>query len=300
MRSLPSTTALLCFEASARLGSFTKAAGELHITQGAVSRQVIGLEQRLAVNLFHRKRSSLTLALTEAGTAYLTEIAPLLLKLERATSNLMAHQGRGGTLSLSVGASLGSYWLIPRLSTFTRAHPEIVLNIATRVGPADFSATAIEASLEFGDGQRPGMRSDFVLPLELRPYASPGWIRKHGAKLGESTPATAFIHHTTVPEAWEEWSRSARHPINLAPGGPRYDVGWMAMNAAANDLGVVLLFDFMAAEAEASGRLRALSNKRWRSAKGYYLTYPSAHSEMKSLQTFRAWLLEQAQTPPSR
>ncbi|MCY1167858.1 MAG: LysR substrate-binding domain-containing protein [Pseudomonadota bacterium] len=293
MSRIPSTTSLLCFEVSARLGSFTRAGKELHLTQGAVSRQVIGLEERLGTRLFLRKQNALTLALTDAGRRYLDVIAPMLQQLERATVNAMAHQDSGGALNLSVGASLGSYWLIPRLSAFTREHPEIVLNIATRVGPADFSSPGIDASLEFGDGKRPGMASDFVMPLELQPYASPGWIRKFGAKLGAQTPKMALIHHSTGPEAWTEWFRHAG--ISADPGreGPLYDLMWMAMNAAASDLGAVLLPPYMSSEAVATQRLKRLSPLKWRSAKGYYLVYPHAHREQRALQTFRAWLLEQ-------
>lgn len=294
MSRIPSITALQCFEASARLGSFTKAGRELHLTQGAVSRQIIGLEDRLGTRLFLRKQNALTLALTDAGRNYLDEIAPLLQRLERATINARAHSARGGAFNLSVGASLGSYWLIPRLSAFTREHPEIVLNVATRVGPADFASKGLDASLEFGDGQRPGMVCDFVLPLELQPYASPGWIRKFGAKLGAATPKAALIHHSTGPEAWAEWFRHAG--IDMEPGreGPLYDLMWMAMNAAANDLGAVLLPPYMSGDAVATRRLKRLSALKWRAPKAYYLVYPQAHREQRALQTFRAWLLQQA------
>jgi LysR family transcriptional regulator, glycine cleavage system transcriptional activator len=297
MNRIPSITALQCFEASARLGSFTRAAQELHLTQGAVSRQVIGLEDRVGVKLFLRKQNALALALTDAGRNYLEEVAPLLQGLERATANARAHRGSGGALNLSVGASFGSYWLIPRLSAFTRRHPEIVLNVATRVGPADFAAHRLDASLEFGDGQRPGMVCDFVLPLELQPYASPGWIRKFGAKLGEATPRTALIHHSTGIEAWAEWFRHAGISAEPRREGPVYDLMWMAMNAAANDLGAVLLPPYMSQDAVATRRLRRLSKLKWRAPKGYYLVYPQASSEHRALQTFRAWLLEQVAAP---
>ena len=162
---------LLCLEASARLHSFTAAAIELRLTQGAVSRQIMALEARLDTRLFVRKREALVL--TEAGQYYLGEIAPLLQRLERATANVMALKGRGGLLALSVGASIGSYWLIPRLPAFTRAHSEITLNFATRVGSVDFTDTAVDASLEFGEGQRAHLKNEFVLPLLLAPYAEP-------------------------------------------------------------------------------------------------------------------------------
>jgi LysR family glycine cleavage system transcriptional activator len=293
MSRIPSTTALQCFEASARLGSFTRAGQELHLTQGAVSRQVLGLEERLGTRLFLRKHSALTLGLTDAGRGYLQDIAPLLQQLERATANAMAHRGQGGALCLSVGASLGSYWLIPRLSAFTREHPEIVLNLATRVGPADFG-TGIDASLEFGDGQRPGMVCDFVLPLELQPFASPGWIREFGAKLTADTPRTALIHHSTGLEAWAEWFRLAGIDANPGRDGPVYDLMWMAMNAAAGDLGAVLLPPYMSHDAVARRRLRPLSPLKLRSARSYYLVCPPGHRERQALTTFRGWLLAQA------
>ena len=194
---------LLCLEASARLHTFTAAAVELRLTQGAVSRQIIALEARLDVKLFIRKRDALVL--TEAGRYYLDEIAPLLQRLERATANVMALKGRGGLLTLSVGASLGSYWLIPRLPAFTRAHSEITLNFATRVGSVDFSNTAVDASLEFGEGQRAHLKNEFMLPLLLAPYAAPSWIAAHGKTLSKHTLPSALIHHSTVPEAWQAW-----------------------------------------------------------------------------------------------
>jgi DNA-binding transcriptional LysR family regulator len=241
-----------------------------------------------------RKRNALTLGLTDAGRSYLQAVTPVLQGLERATVNARAHQASGGVLNLSVGASLGSYWLIPRLSAFTREHPEIILNVATRVGPADFASGAIDASLEFGDGKRAGMVCDFVLPLDLQPYASPGWIRKFGVRLGPSTPKTALINHSTGRQAWAEWFRKAGMAVEPGSEGPTYDLMWMAMNAAANDLGAVLLPPYMSGDAVASKRLRRLSVLKWRAPKAYYLVYPENHSGLRALQTFRTWLLAQS------
>lgn len=297
MSRIPSITALQCFEASARLSSFTRAASELHLTQGAVSRQVLGLEDQLGVKLFVRKQKALMLGLTEAGDAYLQDIGPLLSALERCTSAVRAHRADGGSLNLSVGASLGSYWLIPRLPLFTQEHPEIVLNVATKVGPAEFGARGIDVSLEFGDGHRTGLTCDFVLPLHLQPFASPEWIRRFG-HLDSQTPNGALIHHSTGPEAWLEWFKFAGIDKNPGREGPMYDVMWMAMNAASNGLGAVLLPDYMSQSATSSGRLRPLSPLRWQSPKSYYLVYPEARQGHRALQTFRSWLLNQARVEP--
>ena len=289
----PSTTSLLCLEASARLRSFTAAAQELRLTQGAVSRQSQTLEDRLGVKLFTRRRDAL--ALTDAGRYYLGEVAPLLHRLERATANVMAFKGRGGELSLSVGASVGSYWLIPRLPGFTRDHGEILLNLGTRVGPVDFRATAVDASLEFGDGQRAGLHSEFVLPLVLSPYAAPAWIAAHGKAVDAGTPRASLIHHQTLPDAWDEWFALEGIAGGAGREGPRYEIMSMALNASVAGMGVALLPPYMGEDMVAAGRLKRLSRRKWRHAKGYYLVYPEESAQMQSLQVFRAWLLEQAQ-----
>lgn len=297
MLRVPSTTALLCFETSARLGSFTRAARELHLTQSAVSRQLITLEGQLGTTLFVRKRDALVL--TDAGRQYLSGVLPALQQLERATSNVMAVQGRGGTLTLSVAGSLGSYWLMPRLSDFTRRHGEITLNLATRVGPADFTTAAIDASLEFGDGARPGYHNAFVMPLDLRPCASPEWVKANDAHLGSSTPPQMLIAHSTLPTAWPEWfAAGGLHlPSSNPASGPRYDLMAMAMNAAIAGLGVAMLPEYMCADALATKRLKLLSTRKWRAPKGYYLVYPKVAEDLRTLQTFKAWLLLQASTP---
>ncbi|WP_092950505.1 LysR substrate-binding domain-containing protein [Paracidovorax konjaci] len=280
---------LLCLEASARLGSFTAAAQELHLTQGAVSRQIQALEDRLGVRLFVRRRESLVP--TDAGRYYLGEVEPLLQRLERATVQVMAFQGRGGTLALSAGASVGAYWLIPRLPEFTRAHGEITLNLSTRVGPADFRSGAIDASLEFGDGRRPGLQSDFVAALDLAPYAAPSWVERFGACIAATTPRTALLHHHTLPDAWELWFRSDGLDAEAGRDGPRFEIMSMALNAAVAGLGAVLLPDFMAGDMLQAGRLQRLSPRTCRHAKGYYLVYPEASARLPALGTFRRWLL---------
>jgi DNA-binding transcriptional LysR family regulator len=290
----PSTTSLLCLEASARLGSFTAAAEELHLSQGAVSRQIQTLEARLDVQLFTRRREALEL--TDAGRYYLDEITPLLQRLARATANVIAFKGRGGDLNLSVGASVGAYWLIPRLPAFTQAHGEITLSLNTRVGPADFKAAAIDASIEFGDGQRHGVHSDFVLALDLAPYAAPGWIASHQRGVTDTTPRASLLHHHTLPDGWDRWFEFDGLVGRPGRDGPRFEIMSMALNAAVAGLGVVLLPTFMVPDHVAAGRLQRLSPRQLRYPKGYHLVYPDTSAGRLALQTFRQWLLETART----
>jgi LysR family transcriptional regulator, glycine cleavage system transcriptional activator len=291
MLRAPSTMALLCFDASARLGSFTRAAQELSLTQGAVSRQIIGLEVRLGVALFLRERTSLTL--TPAGQAYLNDVRPALLALERATANVMALKGQGGALNVSVGASLGNHWLIPRLPDFVRAHPEITLNMATRIGAADFAAGRLDASIEFGSAERAGFTAMRVMSLTLRPYASHAWAKQHRNGFLKGTPAQEFIQHTTVPEAWSRWFEAAGVALSSGHQAPRYDLMSMALNASVAGLGAVLLPDFMVGDALASRKVVRLSARAWTSERAYHLIYPAALTEHAPLRVFRLWLMEQ-------
>jgi LysR family glycine cleavage system transcriptional activator len=292
MTRLPSTTALLCLEAAARLGSFTRAGAELHLTQAAVSRQVIGLEARLGTPLFLRQHEALRL--TEAGTAYLDEVRPALASLERATVGVMALKGQGGPLNLSVASSLGNYWLIPRLPDFTRRHAQITLNISTRVGPADFGGGQLDASLEYGDGQRAGLRSEFVMALEIYPYASPAWVKQCGRALGPHTPPGALIQHTTAPELWPRWFEAARIASPPLTSGPRHELMSMALNSALVGLGVALLPAYMTGDAVARRRLVRLSKVSVKGDHSYWLVLRPSAAVKPSVQAFRAWLLDQS------
>lgn len=146
---LPSTQALAFFEATERLGSLTRAAAELHLTQGAVSRQIQGLESRLGTRLVMRSRNAL--GLTPAGRTYLSEVRPLLQRLARASVDIASHHGLGGRLRLSVASTFASHWLIPRLPSFTAAHPDITLDLTTRIGPVDFARVDADAAITFID-----------------------------------------------------------------------------------------------------------------------------------------------------
>ena len=168
--------------------------------------------------------------------------------------------------------------------------------IRTRVGPVDFSVASVDASLEFGDGNRPGLHSDFIVPLLLLPYAAPSWTAMHGDTIGPGTPRSALIQHLTVEGAWDRWFEREQIDAKAGNEGPRYEIMSMALNAAVAGLGVALLPPYMVADQVEAKRLVAMSGKAWQYPKAYYLVYPEASAGMKSLQIFRNWLLEQSRS----
>ena len=132
---LPSTSMLEAFDAAARTGNFTAAARELSLTQGAVSKQVIALEDQLGTKLFERRRHALVL--TETGQVYAQDVRKALDMILAASLRIMTDPG-GGRFDLAVLPTFGSRWLIPRLPGFLKAHPGVTVNFVTRLKPFDF------------------------------------------------------------------------------------------------------------------------------------------------------------------
>jgi LysR family transcriptional regulator, glycine cleavage system transcriptional activator len=297
MNFLPSTTALRCFDASARLGSLTKAAAEVHLTQGAVSQQILALEQRLGAALFIRSKSGLQL--TPAGEIYWADIAVALRQIERATQNMMSTKGDGGTLNVSVASTFGTYWLMPRLRTFVTAHPEITINLSTQIGPVDFANSSSDAAIEFSSGAKENLHAELIMPLRLRPYCASKTAKAMPTKKHLITllQKSALIRHTTVPQGWEGWLAGATLHSEIekkhASSGPQYDLLSMALNAVIEGFGIALLPDYLVEPALGQQQITALSKLYWTSEKAYYLRYPESKTHLVSLQKFEQWLLSQ-------
>jgi len=300
--------ALRCFDLSAKHSSFTRAAQEVGLTQGAVSHQILELESQLGVPLFLRKKSGLQL--TAAGRSYWIEVSAALRQLERATQNLALNKGEGGALNLCVASTFATYWLMPKLAGFVAVHPEVTLNLSTHTGsthisPVEFATSVHDAAIEFCGGSEPGLCAEFVHALELRPYCSPALLGAVRGKKRKTRPAnTAFlssllstkplIQHSTVPLAWPAWLKAAdltaAVPEQHLSAGPRYDLLSMTLNGAINGLGLALLPEYVAAAAAKAGQIVRISDRSWVSDKGYYLRFPEWKSGLVALDRFRHWI----------
>jgi LysR family transcriptional regulator, glycine cleavage system transcriptional activator len=294
---LPSTTALRCFDASARLGSLTKAAAEVHLTQGAVSQQILALEQKLRATLFTRGKTGLQL--TPAGQVYWADIAVALRQIERATQNMMSTKGDGGTLNVSVASTFGTYWLMPRLRTFVTAHPEITINLSTQIGPVDFANSSSDAAIEFSSGAKANLHAEFIMPLRLRPYCASKTAKAMPSKkqLVALLQKSVLIRHTTVLAGWDGWLEGANINNDIdkkhVNSGPQYDLLSMALNAVIEGFGIALLPDYLVEHALAQNQITALSKYYWSSENAYYLRYPESKKSLTSVQKFAQWLVYQ-------
>lgn len=291
-RSIPSLAALQAFDSAARLLSFTRAADELALTQSAVSRQVLGLEEAVGVPLFERLGNRL--ALTEAGAAYHREIVPPLEALRSATLRLMAWQGAGGTLRLVVLPTFGMKWLVPRLPRFVAAHPEVQVSLNTRTTPVDMRGLDFDAAIQHGEPAWPGAVAVPLMGEELVAVASPALVSSIDRADAAALSTLPLLQQQTRPEAWAEWWRGAGIPRADAGGGLRFEQFSHVIEAATAGLGMALVPRFLVADEIAAGRLVPVSAHSLRAARAYFLVYPETRHQDPALAAFRAWIVAEA------
>jgi len=295
-RKIPSTAALSTFEAAARHMSFTEAADELSLSQSAVCRQIAGLEDYLGIKLFRRSKRGVVL--TDAGSAYFRQIAKRLDEVERDTLDLMARQGQGGTLELAVVPTFGTRWLLPRLPDFIKHHPAITLNLSSRTRPFLFDDTALDAAIYAGDGNWPGAVATHLMAESLIPVCSPALIAPRTRLTPQELAQLPLLQQSTRPYAWRHWFESTGYVPGNELVGPRYELFFMSMQAAAVGLGVALVPEYDLADDLATGRLIIPVPHAAPSDRAYYLVSPEHKNENPVLGTFRTWLLEQSRAVP--
>ena len=291
-RRLPSTQALICFEAAARHESYTRAAQELALTQSAVSRQITALEDFLGMALFRRTRHGV--ALTPAGADYARQTARQLDSMERDTLDAMARQGLGGALQLAAVPTFATRWLIPRLPDFAAKHPDITVHIDTRTRPFLFNDTPFDAALYAGTPAQAanwaGTHSVLLLHEDVLPVCSPALL---GAKAQLSPAAIArmpLLQQSTRPDGWAQWFDAQKVDAPRARSGPRYELFSMIAVAAAHGLGLALMPRMLIEPELARGELIVACDRPLRAERGYFLVTPASADERPALAAFRGWL----------
>ncbi|MGG5288359.1 LysR family transcriptional regulator [Pseudomonas shirazensis] len=290
-RKIPSTTALICFEAAARHESYTKAALELALTQGAVCRQIAALEAFLNVELFRRSRRGVQL--TEAGLSYSRQVSTQLDAVERDTLSVMRQQG-ANVIELAVVPTFGTQWLLPRLKDFQQRHPEVTVNLTNRTRPFLFADTAFDAAIYFGDGDWSGTESHRLMSENPLPVCSPSLLQGQPELSAKQISELPLLQQTTRPYAWRQWFSSLELNIERDMTGPRYELFSMLAQAAMHDMGVALIPPFLIQQELQQGRLVVANRHALSSTKAYYLMIPERKVASASLRAFRDWLAEQA------
>jgi len=286
-RYLPSLPSLLALEAVERLGTASAAAEELALTQGAVSRQLQVLEAQLGVTLFVRDRQRLRL--TPAALDYATQVRATLQALAQASMTLRANP-RGGSLNLAILPAFGVHWLAPRLAGFARAHPEVTINLSTRLAPFDFADQPFDAAIHYGRMDWPGV--DYLRLMEERVMAVCAPDIAAQISVPADLLAQPLLQLQNRPGDWGRWFAAKGLP-GQRPGGMQFDQFATMSQAAVHGLGVALLPVFLIETDLAQRRLVPACGPAVQALGSYYLVWPKERALRGPLQSFRDWIAAQ-------
>ena len=291
LRRLPSLNALKAFEAAARHGSFTKAADELAVTQGAVSHQVKALEAELGLRLFNRERQRLVI--TEAGRTYLEVVRDAFDRLAMGTNRLLQLQ-KAGVLTVTTSPNFAAKWLVHRLGRFVETHPEIDLRVSASAQHVDFAREDFDLGIRHGDGTWPGLHVTRLCAEELFPVCSPKFVRGRSALRKPADLSRVTLLHVNDRRHWMKWLEAAGVASNGLERGPIYNQAHMAIDAAIDGQGVALARTALAAWDLASGRLLRPFPLALKAPYGYWIVCPKTTADLPKIKTFRDWLLAEA------
>jgi len=289
-RLLPSTSMMSAFDAAARTGSFTDAARELNLTQGAVSRQVSALENQLDVILFKRIRN--TIQLTNAGKIYAGEIHAVLQAMRKASLNAMTDP-MIATLNLAILPTFGTRWLMPRFPLFLKENPDITVNFVSKLSPFDFQSEDLHAAIHYGLPDWPGTVSSFLMSEKSVPVCSPEFLGQHPFKNTADLAQLPLLHLATRPDAWKNWFQFSGLELRKGQGMLFEQISIIAQ-AAVGGLGVALLPKFLIQSELDRGELVVIVDKPLQSDAGYHLITPVDKSDYAPIAAFRSWILKMA------
>jgi DNA-binding transcriptional LysR family regulator len=291
MRRLPPLKSLPAFEISADRLSFSAAAHELHLTHGAISRQIRALEDHLGVPLF--RRFNRRIELTPAGAALLPAVRQAMRLLEASVSDVAAQTERG-PLVVCCLATFMMRWLIPRLYRFNAAHPGIEVRLSASHAPVNFAAGGIDVAIRIGKPPWPrGVAARPFIADRMGPVLAPALLQRHRIRRAADLVRLGMLHTETRPRAWSQWLALTGVKGVDPDAGQRFEHTYFLLEAAASGLGVAIGSYPLVEPDLKSGRLTApfgfLEN-----GSSYHLLSPRMAPSRAKIAAFAEWLMAEA------
>jgi len=281
---------LKAFEVAGRHGSFRTAAQELNVTQTAVSHMVRVLEERLGYALFRRKPNRLEL--TAQGQALLAGLTDSFDTIARLTDQVAAMRA-GPVLTVGVGPTLAVSWLIPRLTSFYRSHPDVEVRMATggatRPVRDDWTCTIRRDTAAW-----PGYVAETLFPSTLVPICTP--TIASSLRSPNDLQSTTLIRVSHMANDWPCWFEAARLSGPVCPAGEVvFESNAMAMQAALDGVGIAVAQLPYVSDAISAGRLIAPFPIIAHKQENWFLEYRPSRQDDPALQSFRDWLHREAE-----
>lgn len=295
MSRLPPLNALKCLEAAARAQSFSKAAEELHVTQSAVSHQIRQLEDWFGLPLFDR-RGRLTVP-TPKGDELARALSEAFGIVEVACKRLVQSDA-GPALTIASLPSMATIWLIPRLSRFFAAHPEISVKVVYAFADQPLDFDDIDIAILWGPGDWQDCRATRLLEGATVAVCNAGFLDKEGKFTTPQALLGKPLLHDTNRLGWQTWMRNAGMKHAGPSPGPTFQDFNLLRAAALAGQGVALCPRSLIGDDLASGRLIQLFDTTIMEDHAYHIIEPAdaLHRHAPAIATFKDWLLREAAT----
>lgn len=275
---------LRALEAVGRLGTLQAAADEMGVTAGAVSQHVLKAEAQLDRAIF--ERSGRGMRPTAFGAAFLLQLGDGFRLLDRAVAGTRRHAD--SVLTVSVAPVFASKWLVPRLSSWSQLHPDILIRLDASTRLVDPDTSDIDIAIRVGPGGWPDVKAEYLLPQELFPVCAPALAKA----LGE--PGDLFrvpiLRDANSTLSWNLWLDHFGLDESLLAEGHTFTDAALCLDAAIAGQGVMLAWATLAQYALEHGQLVAPFEYRATTGLGYYLVSSQSRREPRKVAQFRQWI----------
>jgi len=295
IKPLPPMNSLIVFEAAARHLSFTQAANELNVTQGAISRQIRQLEEYLGKELFIRANRNISL--TPMGLQYYQTIYSALLNVAQATAEIKKWQGEH-QITVATTNAMAALWLLPKVATFQQNNEGVDLRILTTENILDLQKMDFDLALFYCRKPPAGMKVTTLFPEEVFPVCSPNYLAQFKEN---STPEEIFGKALLYLDdsqkdwiTWAEWFQAVNYPVVKPKNRVNINNYPMLLQAAINGQGVALAWGSLIDDYLKNGSLIRPVETVLRTEANFSMLEPSDRGVIpSSVKHFRSWLLEQ-------
>jgi LysR family glycine cleavage system transcriptional activator len=289
-RKLPSLNTLSAFEAVARHRSFTKAAAELFLTHSAVSQRVTQLEKHLKVRLL--ARSTRGVELTPAGSRYLESVRQALSTLAFASDGFSQAESR--ELRLSVVPVFATNWLISRLRSFHRLHPNVELDVQTSTAMANVKSGDVDAAIRWGKGDWPGLEKVKLFSDELFPVCNASYLKEIGPmRTPRDLQRGMLLRHKL--QRWKPWFEQAGLDWPEPAKGAIFNDSALMLQAASDGLGIALGRRVMTEALIEQGLLLRLFDFSAVVDEAFYVVFAAESLERPEVAAFVSWIKSAAE-----
>lgn len=279
-------TALRALESFERTRNVTETGKELGVSQSAVSRQLKVLEDYLGTSLFVRDKKSITFS--AAALEYCVEVRSALDKIATASLRLKVNPS-GGQLNIAMLPAFGVRWLAPKLPDFVARHPEVTVNLSTRLRPFDFATDPFHGAVHFGERDWPDVNYLELMKETVVPVASPKLAASLNIEKIEDIFNLPLLHLDTRSDAWEKWSQALGAP-GVQPLGMLFDQFASMIQASLHDMGAALVPTYLVERELAENRLVQLWPNNSVSIGSYYFVWPKDEPNYLPRDFFVGWL----------